>query len=632
MTTFNEFLEKEGHAPAWPYPVNYDKEREIETDVLVLGGGIAGCWAAISAARKGVKVALVEKGATVRSGNGGPGCDHWCDTPANPLSKVNPDAWAQRLAGAPYACGIGREIQCRENFDTLLEMEQMGGKIRDTEGKYQGAEGYDDETKLMISPRFNPFHDTNTVIRVWGTTFKPALKKECQRLGVKIFDRVMATSLLTEGGNQGKRVIGATGVNNRTGEFMIFKSRATVLSMAGSGSIWVFNTELAGCSTMGSRNQSSDGIAMAWKAGAELTLMEKSGVLRIAGGYKHKWYTGAGDASYENVILVDANGKDLGTVTEPAWGRKSQMADRSGRTGPWADIRAGVLKGEYALPFYGDFPAMKDIERKVTWKLMLGEESTTRIITSTFEEAGFDPAQDLLQNYNLIEGMSLPQWRETSGSGVMIDWNLKTSLDGLYAAGMQLYSPGDHSFAASTGRYAGRKAADYARQAGQAAVSKEQVAAEKARVYAPVRRSEGIDWKELHAGIARTMQYFCSEYKTGSLFKMGLDTLREIEEKYVTRLYALDPHKLVRSLEDLSMLTHAQIILHASLARKASSRPLDFQRIDYPELDPPEWAKFLTVSLDDGKVRVGERPLDYAGNLKANYEALNKDYQGVYKG
>jgi heterodisulfide reductase subunit A-like polyferredoxin len=51
------------HAPKWPYPVNYGKENEVHCDVLVLGGGIAGCWAAIGAAREGVKVALVEKGA-----------------------------------------------------------------------------------------------------------------------------------------------------------------------------------------------------------------------------------------------------------------------------------------------------------------------------------------------------------------------------------------------------------------------------------------------------------------------------------------------------------------------------------------------------------------------------------------
>ncbi len=74
MTKWHDFLVNNGKAPPWPYPIRYDKEQEIDTDVLIIGGGIAGCWAAISAARKGVRVALVEKGDTIRSGAGGPGC------------------------------------------------------------------------------------------------------------------------------------------------------------------------------------------------------------------------------------------------------------------------------------------------------------------------------------------------------------------------------------------------------------------------------------------------------------------------------------------------------------------------------------------------------------------------------
>jgi succinate dehydrogenase/fumarate reductase flavoprotein subunit len=630
MTTFHEFIQNEGCPPEWPYAIRYEQEQEIDTDVLVIGGGIAGCWAAISAARNGVRVTLVEKSATARSGAGGPGCDHWCDTAANPLSKVNPDEWAQMLTNGfgGYGCGIGREIQCRENYDTLLELEKMGGKIRDTDDKFKGVEGRDDKTKFLISPRMNPFHDTNVVIRVFGTTFKPALKRECERLGVKIYDRVMGTSLLTEKGIRGARVVGATGVNARTGEFMIFKSKATILCSSSGGSLWLISTELSGYNTMSSRAVSGDGIAMAWRAGAELTLMERSGVMGITPGFKHRWYTGAGDASYENVMLVDANNKPLPIVTEPGWRQKD--IDRMGRT--WPAIREKVLSGEYALPFYGDFPSMPEIERKVVWNMLLEEESTGKIIVDTYSQAGFDPARDQLQNYALIEGNSLPQWRDANGGGLVVDWNLKTSLDGLYAAGTQIFSPGDHSFAAATGRYAGRKAAEFARQAGNAPVNRDQVSEEKARVYAPVKRKGGIDWKELHAGIARVMQYYCSEYRTESLFKIALQSLQDIEERWVPKLHALDPHKLVRSLEDLSILTHAQIVLQASLARKASSRFLDFHRIDYPQLDPPEWRKFITVKQGKGGVQVGELPLDYCGNLKENYEAHNKDYTGVYKG
>jgi len=641
MANWHDILINNGKPPVWPYPINYEKEHEIETDVLIIGGGIAGCWAAISAARNGVKVALVEKGDTIRSGAGGPGCDHWCNVPANPHSKVTPDEWARVMMERPgvmgptapppkvaYANGIGTQIQCREDYDTLLEMEQMGGKIRDTDDEYLGAEGRYDDTKFMFSPRYSPNHSAEVVIRIWGTTFKPALKKECQRLGVRIFDRVMVTSLLTEGGVQGARVVGATGLNNRTGEFMIFKSKAAVLATAGNYSLYILNTELSGYNTFRSRCMTGDGVAMAWKAGAELTLMERTAPLMLGTGYKHTWYGGAGDASYENIQLVDANGKKL------PWPLQGWPDGGAMRPSPedMQKIIKGVQTGEYALPFYGDFPAMPDIERRVTWKLMLGEESTTKIITNTYEKAGFNPDKHLLQNYNFIEGTSPPQWRNSGGGGPVIDWDLKSTLDGLYVAGEQTFAAGDHSYAAATGRYAGRKAAAYSQQIDAGKVSKDQVALEKARVYAPVKRGDGVDWKELHAGIARAMQYFCSEYKTESLLNMGLDTLKDIEERHVPRLYALDPHKLMRSLEDLSLLTHGQIVLNASLARKASSLPLNFFRIDYPAIDPPEWNKFVTIKLENGKVKVGELPLDYWGDMKANYEARNRDYTGVYKG
>jgi succinate dehydrogenase/fumarate reductase flavoprotein subunit len=83
--------------------------------------------------------------------------------------------------------------------------------------------------------------------------------------------------------------------------------------------------------------------------------------------------------------------------------------------------------------------------------------------------------------------------------------------------------------------------------------------------------------------MARMMQYFCSEYKTEKLLNMGLDALSEIEKDFAPNLYALDPHKLLRSLEDLSILQFSQLIIRGSLARKASSRPLNFQESTFPD-------------------------------------------------
>ena len=627
MTTWHDFLLREGKVPDWPYPVNYEAGQEIEGDVLVIGGGIAGCWAAISAARCGARVILVEKGDTIRSGAGGPGCDHYCDIPTNPLSKVDPDEWAQEMTG-PYSNGIGTQIQCREGYDTLMEYEQMGAKIRDDKDEYLGVEGRDEKTKLMASPRQNKDHCRNTVLRVWGYTFKPALKKECKRLGVRIFDRVMVTGLLNEHGIPGNRVVGAVGFNNRTGEFLVFKAKATILCTAGNHSLYVLNTELSGYNSFRSRTMTGDGFAMAWRAGAELTLMETTGPLVLGLGFRHTWYGGAGDASYENVQLVDANGKKLPIPTQ-GW-RDGSMPDAFIPLLP--TIREGVLKGEYALPFYGDFPAMPPEEQRATWYMMLREESTSRIIVDTYSAAGFDPAKHQLMSYQLLEGDSPKQWRVPGRGGVLVDWDLRTSLEGLYAAGEQMFAARDHSFCAATGRYAGRKAAAYAKETTEPVISAEQVSREKERIYAPVKRSSGLEWKELHAGIGRAMQYFCSEYLTDSLLRLGLQSLEEIEEEYVPKLYALDPHKLMRSLEDLSLLTHAQIIIHASLARKASSKLLNFYRIDYPEVDPQEWNKYLVIKNENGKVVTRMLPQYFWGDMKEKYEAHNRDYQGVYQG
>ena len=45
----------------WPYEIKYKEEKRITTDVLIIGAGMAGCFCAIHAARRGAKVTLVEK-------------------------------------------------------------------------------------------------------------------------------------------------------------------------------------------------------------------------------------------------------------------------------------------------------------------------------------------------------------------------------------------------------------------------------------------------------------------------------------------------------------------------------------------------------------------------------------------
>ena len=62
MSTWHDYIQKSGALPEWPYPIRYGEVKEVSTDVLVIGGGVAGCRAAISAAQRGVTVAVAERG------------------------------------------------------------------------------------------------------------------------------------------------------------------------------------------------------------------------------------------------------------------------------------------------------------------------------------------------------------------------------------------------------------------------------------------------------------------------------------------------------------------------------------------------------------------------------------------
>jgi len=110
------------------------------------------------------------------------------------------------------------------------------------------------------------------------------------------------------------------------------------------------------------------------------------------------------------------------------------------------------------------------------------------------------------------------------------------------------------------------------------------------------------------------------------MLQTGLWWLNSIRESEVSRAYVRNPHELERYLECLTRLTLSEVIIHASLARKASSRTLDFNRVDYPAVEPKEWRKLITLKANDGQVIINDMPLNfsvlppYASTLKENYE------------
>ena len=603
---------------AWPYPVRYGAETEAEFDVLVVGGGIAGCHAAINAARRGARVAILDKGPVIRSGSGGTGCDHWHGACLNPCSKVAPEDLVKIVDDYPfgitneYGNGITCYIMARESYDTLLDLESMGVRVRDTGDDFVGAEFRDEETKLLFAYDYEGRH----TLRVFGWEIKPALHRELKRLGVVIYDRVMGTSLLTEGGVQGSRVVGATAVNVRTGEFYVFRAKATVLATAQPLRMWMFSTELQGfAAEHDDPNCAGDGCAMAWNAGAELTLLEKS--VPQSGGFRYVPYgTGNAHNTWYACTIVDAEGKEvpwvdrdgrvLETVSQryrPAPGQEyfvslGRISDTYKGPSLIPDLPERIARGEFKLPLYADLPSMPEHERRAIFGLMVGQEGNTRIpVYGVYTQAGFDPDKDLLQA-NVMPpdgytyrpwwgGMATPQWREAGflvdGGGVVFDWDLRTTLEGLYAAGVQLAGGANHAASSATGRYAGRKAAEYARQAREpVGRSGCRSSGRRPGCTLPPRGRAASVGRSCRPGCAGSCRTTAANTAARRPWSWGWNGSTASGRANCPGPCARNPHELMRTLECGVRLTVGEAMMHASLARKASSAGLVFKRLDYP--------------------------------------------------
>lgn len=634
----------------WPYKLEWGKQEFIDTDILVLGGGIAGCMAAIAAAQSGQRVLLVEKGATKMSGAGGSGCDHWESAATNPCSKVTPEELTLAMLddNDGFNNGISHYIECREGYDRLLDIEKMGGRIRDTGDEFRGAAFRDDKTKLLFAYDYvNRF-----TLRVWGTTFKPAMYNELKRLNVTIIDRVMVTSLLTGPGTNGNRITGATGIHSRTGKFYTLRAKASIMCLSRPSRVWLFSASLPGLCEFRPPQCVGDGHAMGWRAGAEFTMMEKSvGAEFSASGRSYPPY-GAGNNhnTWYGATLIDSTGREIpyadrdGNIIPDISGRfkpspgqkfflKGGSVDnpkyqyRGPETLPFSEM---IARG-YKLPFYADLSGLPESERRVIWGMMVGEEGKTKIpVYKNYTEAGFDPEKHVLQCYGTgwTSAQFLPDERQLFGlpGGFLNDWDLSTNLEGLFVAGDSLYASNCYGHAAATGHYAGRHAADYSLENKKMEADKKQILAEKERVYSPIHNkpSTSIGWKELNMGISKIMKNYCGEVKHDELLQIGLEQLADYEKRIMYETYAHNPHELIRLLEVFDILTVSEIIIHSCLRRKVSSKPLSFMKYNSPEESGT--GKLITIRQKDNIIITRELNVDFFGDLCENYERHNQKY------
>src|SRR3954463_7283103 len=226
----------------------------METDVLVIGAGAAGMYAAIAAARSGARVALVDRsligrgGATVMAQM----------TVAAALGEEAPDHWEHHLADTLTA-GRGlcdpalSRLLCEDAPECIREMELWGvGWARNRKHIRQvQAPGHDRPRCVYVD-----FVNTGPAV---SKTLRARLNRipEIRRLG-----DVVVTDLAVHDGICG----GAHAVHLISGEPLRLNAKATIIATGGLTRLYARNSA--------SINMGGDGYALALRAGAELVDME----------------------------------------------------------------------------------------------------------------------------------------------------------------------------------------------------------------------------------------------------------------------------------------------------------------------------------------------------------------------
>jgi succinate dehydrogenase/fumarate reductase flavoprotein subunit len=535
----------------------------VKCDVLIVGGGLGGCLAAMKARERDVEVTLVEKANAKRSGSAGTGNDHfWCYIPeihgktGLTVADVVEDMSFKGAYGKLTEGFIDQEL-CesivRETYDRVLDLERFGIKFRFKNiypWNYFVEPGEYEEAKFRIVPQFQSVPDT---LNYEGRDIKRKLTKEAEKRGVNIMNRVMVTSLLTQKGS----VVGATGVNTRTGQFVVFEAKATVLQTGRCNRLYPTRTgylfNMQDCP-----NLTGDGEVMALKAGAELfvTSARKHG----HGAFQYlKNFTrasGAATTCYPAGRYVNSEGEVV--IEHPS----SREPLRARREKVEADIRAG------RLPFYLDLTQAAEEQIKyVEWSY--SNEGLCWAFLEIMRDMGLDFRKDMFEL-----DLEKPGTISGGGIGIFIEPNCTTSVKGLFAGGdvVQPAGGGSGPQAVVLGWRAGDRAAGYALKAPEPIVDEKQIEDERRRVLTPLEVEDGATWQELNLALNSLMTDY-GDYVGG--LSLGLDDVRSNQglESLLSRLQELGrapikakgPHELMRCLEVLNLIDAGDLLVKAAL-------------------------------------------------------------------
>ena len=540
-------------------------DKVVETDVLVIGGGIAGCPTAVKAREHGLDVTLVEKAKPEKSGSAGQGIDHYgALMPADftHLEQKYEDVfrgegfWDPVTGTTRFADENLLKRLTEYGLWAIEELEKMGITMKWDDGKYY----------WIPTTRYRG--EAPTMLRVHWQNVKPQMAAAVRNKGVNLLERTMVVDLLTNKG----AVVGATAVNTRTGEFIVIKAKSVVMATGLFARCYDPETPLFykykfryhWCPA----TISGDGWATAYRAGAELVSMDLP-----------LWrFRERDDLTISHGNFPHGDGIPAKQIT---WDGEEVLVDEGGK---YAELEQ---KGK--IPLYYTLEHLPDDYHKRMEVAYVDERLVSFKIA---EERGFDPRTHRFEQMS-NKPHNFPY------AGISTDENFKTTLKGLYAVGD--CCNGLHGCGAATisGLLTGDGIHSYVSETGEPVVDEVQVENQKQVALAPLSVKDGTEPMELECAIRYVCERYVGMFKSEGKLREGLRRLGSLRKVFLPKLMAKNPHYLMRCLETRNIMDLAELHIQATLERKETR--FGYIRLDYPEIDPLRDNMLTFQRMEDGK-------------------------------
>lgn len=527
-----------------------------KSDVLIVGGGFGGLWSAIKAAENGASVTLVEKSFAGKCGHsyfaGGamqvllP--DDNLDEQVLDITLGNDWLVDQKKVEAIFS----------GSFDRLKDLESFGVEYRKKNNKYDWTKARGTRNVKNVWPEHSTGADIATILR------KVALGK-----GVDIVNHVYIYALIK--GNSG-RIAGVIGIGTKNKKNYLLKAKATILATNSGG----FRGHHLASELQGT------GPFMAYEAGAAIKNPEFHYYnIRPA---KHE-IEGSGILPAIGAKWINAKKEFYMADYDP------ELKDRAPTSKIVVAAAKEALKGNAPLSI--NVEGMTEEERERFSVLMVSHGWQPILFAKCKREEGYDILRDNIEWQPAYESNKL---------GIDTDLNGRTSIEGLFAAGMArtlgINPFTGWSIMATTwsGHVAGDAARKYAKGVDYEEINLEYLNKRKKVFFAPLNNEATVDPDALVYKLQKIM--FPADVliiMTQAKLEEALSKVVELKNEQMPHLHASDIKTLIKTKEVQTMLLAAEMSLEAALMRK-ETRANIYYREDYHEPDNEKWLKWILVN------------------------------------